>query len=175
MRQAAADGAARAHGAVADAAGDPAQEAAGRIIDAAVFDGRVGHDRADGDELRVFRDGRQLRDARDVDDEPRLGEAQVEHRPQRLPARQHLGVGPAAEQGNGLANRPRPRVLEGCRLHAAAFPRARSTASAMRRGVIGDTSSSTPRPFSASLTALVMAAGGAMAPPSPRPFCPKRV
>jgi len=54
-------------------------------------------------------------------------------------------------------------------------PRARAIASTMRRGVMGDTSSSAPRPFSASLTALVMAAGGAMAPPSPRPFWPKRV
>ena len=55
------------------------------------------------------------------------------------------------------------------------FVRARSIASTIRRGVIGETSSSAPKPFSASLMALVMAAGGAMAPPSPMPFWPKRV
>ena len=125
--------------------------------------------------FRVLRDGRQLGDARDVDEERRLGEAQVEHRPQRLAAGEDLGVGPAGEHGHGLGDRLRPRVVEGGRLHAAALARARSTASTMRRGVIGETSSSAPRPFSASLTALVMAAGGAMAPPSPRPFWPKRV
>ena len=48
-------------------------------------------------------------------------------------------------------------------------------AATMVPGVIGDTRSSAPSSFSASLIAFVMAAGGAMAPPSPKPFCPKRV
>jgi hypothetical protein len=48
-------------------------------------------------------------------------------------------------------------------------------AATIRSGVAGDTKISAPRPLRASLMALVMAAGGAMAPPSPRPFCPNRV
>src|SRR5262244_95890 len=45
----------------------------------------------------------------------------------------------------------------------------------MRCGVIGDTSNSAPSVRSASLTALAMAAGGAMAPPSPMPLTPNSV
>jgi len=45
----------------------------------------------------------------------------------------------------------------------------------MRCGVIGETSNSTPSGRSASLTALAMAAGGAMAPPSPIPLTPNSV
>jgi len=48
-------------------------------------------------------------------------------------------------------------------------------ASTIRRGVTGDTKSSAPSALSASLIALVIAAGGAMAPPSPRLFWPNRV
>ena len=176
MGEAAADGAARAHGAIGDAAGDPGEKAAGRIGDAAVLDGGMRDGGADGDRVRVLADGRQLGDARDVDQQRRLGEAQVEHRAQRLAAGQHLGTRRAGEHLQRFGHRRWPRVVEGYRLHAAAaFARARSIASTMRRGVIGETSSSAPRPASASLTALVMAAGGAMAPPSPMPFWPKRV
>ena len=42
----------------------------------------------------------------------------------------------------------------------------------MRRGVSGDSVISTPSGASASLTALAIAAGGAIAPPSPMPFWP---
>jgi hypothetical protein len=42
----------------------------------------------------------------------------------------------------------------------------------MRRGVIGETSSSAPNGRNASFTALAMAAGGAIAPPSPMPLTP---
>jgi len=45
----------------------------------------------------------------------------------------------------------------------------------MRCGVIGDTSNSAPSGRSASFTALAMAAGGAMAPPSPMPLTPNYV
>ena len=44
-----------------------------------------------------------------------------------------------------------------------------------RRGVTGVSFTSTPKSPSASLTALAMAAGGGMAPPSPSPFTPYSV
>ncbi len=93
MREAAADGAAVAHRAVGDAVRDLAQESAGRIGNAAVLDGRVGNCGADGDRVSVLANGGQLRDARDVDQQRRLSQAQIEHGPQRLTAGQHLGVG----------------------------------------------------------------------------------
>ena len=123
-------------------------------------------------------DGGQLGDARDVDEEGRLREAQVEHGAERLAAGEHLGAGRALERAQGLGDGGGADVVEGGGLHAAAASargRARAIASTMRRGVMGDTSSSAPRSVSASLMALAMAAGGAMAPPSPIPFWPKRV
>src|SRR5262249_34105427 len=51
----------------------------------------------------------------------------------------------------------------------------RAMAATMRCGVMGDINSSTPSGRSASLTALAMAAGGAMAPPSPIPLTPNSV
>ena len=85
---------------------------------------------------------RQLGDARDVDEQRRLGEAQVEHRAERLAAGQHLGTGRCRRASpRPRATVCRPRVVESDGLHAAsAFaagappPRIAST---MRRGVIG--------------------------------------
>ena len=128
------------------------------------------------DRVRVFADGRQLGDARDVDEQRRLRQAQVEHRAERLAAGQHLGRPVAGEQLAAPRRRPsaarsrRRRASCGCRLHSRA-----AIASTMRRGVIGDSVISTPRRRSASLTALAIAAGGAIAPPSPMPFWPNRV
>ena len=128
------------------------------------------------DRLGVLAHRGQLRDACDVDQQLRLGEAQVEHGAERLSAGQNLGTGRAREHLQRFGDGARPRVVESYRLHAAAaLARTRSIASTMRRGVTGETSSSAPTSFSASLTALVMAAGGAMAPPSPSPFWPNRV
>ena len=120
-------------------------------------------------------------DAGDVEDEVGLDEAQVEHGPERLAARDQLhGAGGLAEavEERGQAGRALPG--EGGGLHAACLARvesgwAASTASTIRWGVTGECSISTPSGPSASLTALAMAAGGAMAPPSPMPFWPKRV
>ena len=113
--------------------------------------------------------GAQLFDAADIDKKRRVRDAQVEHRAERLGARRR----PAAfgEELDGFRHVLRPRIVEGGRFH---WPALRS-ASTMRRGVSGDSVISTPSGASASLTALAIAAGGAMAPPSPMPFWPKRV
>ncbi len=126
----------------------------------------------------LFARGLQFGDAGDVDNHAGGGEAQVQHGAERLPARHDLGViAGTDEQGHGLRHRARAQHLEGGRFHAALLfaARAASTFSMMRRGVTGECSISTPSGRSASLMALVMAAGGAMAPPSPMPFTPKRV
>ena len=88
---------------------------------------------SDGDRSSSTRG--QLGDAGDVDQQPRLREAQIEHRPQRLAAGQHLGVGRRRRAG------ARPRrpivgraVVEGDGLHAAAFGRARARRSPRRCG-----------------------------------------
>jgi hypothetical protein len=52
---------------------------------------------------------------------------------------------------------------------------AAAIASTIRLGVTGLTQSSAPSGRSASLMALAIAAGGAIAPPSPMPLTPKRV
>src|SRR5688572_251134 len=94
--------------------------------------------------------------------------AQVEHRAERLGA-----CGRAAafrEEPQRFGDVGGPRVVEGGGFHLLA-----RIASTMRRGVSGDSVISTPSGASASFTAFAIAAGGAIAPPSPMPFWPKRV
>ena len=176
MREAAADRPPRAHRAIGDALRHLGEKAVRRVGDALVLDRRVRDAGAENDGAAVLLDTRELGDARHIDDEGRLHEAKIEHRPERLPTRQNLGVRISRKEPHRLGERARPFVVEGDRLHCARFAgRARPIASTMRRGVTGKSRSSQPRPLSASLMALVIAAGGAMAPPSPMPFCPKRV
>src|SRR5690606_25750219 len=108
-------------------------------------------------------------------DEPlRLREAQVEHRSERLAAGDHaphaFGVREALHRGSDVGC---ALVIEGRRLHACS--RAACRAASSRRGVTGVSVISTPSGASASLTAFTIAAGGAMAPPSPMPFWPNSV
>ena len=87
---------------------------------------------------------------------------------------------PAIGRACGSANRAaaacipsRDRQREGGGLHAA--PSAAMIAAITRSGLIGRASTRAPIPASASFTALAMAAGGPIAPPSPMPFCPNLV
>ena len=73
---------------------------------------------------------------------------------------------------DGRSDIRRAFVLEWSGLHAC--PRS-AIACRMRRGVIGETSNSAPSGRNASLIALAIAAGGAMAPPSPMPLTPNSV
>src|SRR5262249_6689367 len=128
--------------------------------------------------VRVLGDLGQLVNAGNVDEKRRLRQPQVEHRSERLAAREQLGLRRLGDQRQRLGQARRPDVVEAAGFHGAVLApvlRARATASAMRRGVTGEINSSAPSGASASLMALVMAAGGAIAPPSPKPFWPKRV
>src|SRR5207244_8142142 len=114
---------------------------------------------------------------RNVDQQARPREPQVQHRSERLPAGQELGPG-GPQRRQSLRNVAWPDIVEACRLHAmsvrAGAP-ARSIAASRRRGVSGVSVSSTPSGRNASLTALKTTAGGAMAPPSPMPLMPNSV
>ena len=181
MGEAPPDRAAVAHRPVGDAGGHAGHHAVGDIGDPAILDIRVGHAGADDERAAVPVDPPQLRHAGDVDDAVGLDQPEIEHRSERLAAGHDLGrpvrAGDHGERGGKVAG---PLHGEARRLHEAAVlseavGRAARTASTMRRGVIGEWRSSTPSGLSASLTALAIAAGGAMAPPSPMPLAPNRV
>ena len=78
----------------------------------------------------------------------------------------------SAQHGKRRLQIARTFIAERRRFHAAGLSASRAAriASTTRHGVIGDCINSTPSGRSASLTALAIAAGGAMAPPSPMPF-----
>ena len=122
MGEAAADGAARAHRAVGDAAGDARKKATGGVWDAAVLDGGVGDSGADGDGVPVLGDGGKLGNARDVDEDGGPRQAQVEHRPQGLAAGEDPRSRRAAQRVEGLGDGGGADVVEGGGLHAAAPP-----------------------------------------------------
>ena len=133
----------------------------------------VGDAGADRQRVGGFLDLRQLGDAGQIDQHIRLRQAKVEHGAERLAAGDEFdGQVAAFRQRNRSSGIRRALVLEPNRLH----DRARcAIACRMRRGVIGDTSNSAPSGRSASFTALAIAAGGAMAPPSPMPLTPNSV
>ena len=90
MRKASANGAAIAHRAIGDAAGNLAKQAARRVGNASVLDIGVGDAGAEVEVIWPVGDRRQFGYRRDVDQEVGLGKAQIQHRPQRLAARQGL-------------------------------------------------------------------------------------
>ena len=114
-----------------------------------------------------------------------LREAQIQHRPSDWPPATNLDEPSAVGEQRWLRRQAgRALVLESDGLHlerhravvAHSPARGRSEiASSNRRGVTGNSAISTPSWRSASLTALAIAAGGAIAPPSPMPFCPNSV
>src|SRR5678816_3922284 len=104
----------------------------------------------------------------------RLREPQVQHGSQRLAACHRFGqLFACSKQPAGLGNAARPRILERSCFHVRAL--AAAIAASKRRGLTGLSVISTPMSFSASLIALTIAAGGAIAPPSPIPFWPNSV
>src|SRR5204862_6811972 len=79
-----------------------------------------------------------------------------------------LGILPPAEQLDGVLDGLGDLVVERCGNHRFASSSARQT----RSGVAGIWMSVTPSAASASQTALITAAGEAIAPVSPTPFTP---
>src|SRR5262249_44332881 len=144
----------------------------------------VGDARADHDPVSFLFNLPKFLDAGDIHEEIGLDQAHVKHRPQRLTAGYNLdGTSVLGEQRQRCLDIQRTRVSEIDWLHLSsssnstgAFLRlAAAIASSTRRGVIGEWRISAPRGIKASLMALPIAAGGAMAPPSPSPFTPNSV
>ena len=125
---------------------------------AAVFDIGVGDAGADLKVVARIGHRGELGDRGDVDQQIRLGEAKVQHRAERLAARQDLGEAAAlAEQIGGVGERDGPLVVERDGLHGDATAGAKlfsrdsvsarfalASAARMRRGVIGISQISTP-------------------------------
>src|SRR5262249_3410672 len=116
----------------------------------------------------------------DDDEERRAREPQVQHRSQRLSACQNLGAFRVRQGSQCLRDVTGTHIVEARGLHALSIrgwvdASARSIASSSRRGVSGVSVSSTPSGRNASLTALKITAGGAIAPPSPMPLMPNSV
>jgi hypothetical protein len=120
----------------------------------------MGNAASDHDRVRGFLDLLEFGNRRDVDQQIRLYQAQVQHRPERLPAGQifHHGVLAATER-EGSGEVVRAFVIETYRFHCALRP-ACAMASRIRRGVIGEWSSSAPSRCNASFTPLTIAAAG---------------
>ena len=178
MGKASAHGAAIAHRAIGDATGHPAQDVRAHIRHAPIFHVRMGDEGAIDHVAGLLAHCAQGVDAGEVHDQIGRGEAQVEHGAEGLRAGHGLRpVAAGGEEGRGAGDVARTLQAEGRGLHAALLrlARAASTLSTMRRGVTGARSISLPSGRSASLMALAMAAGGAMAPPSPMPFTPNVV
>src|SRR3954449_4127659 len=181
MGDAAADCSAVADRPIGDAGRHLAQHLAPSELSPHVFDPGVGDAGADAPSLADIFDAREGVQARHVHQERGTREPQVQHGTERLTAGQELRAAPGpAQRGHCLVQVGRPYVLETRRLHAsptgnAAGAAARSIASNRRRGDSGVSVTSTPNGLSASLTALKMTAGGAIAPPSPMPLIPNSV
>ncbi len=175
MGQRSANGAARADGPVGNPPRDILHHAPGRIRNLAILEFGMANGRPDGHGTGRILYPTQGRRRSQPDHGGRAYQAQVQHRPQGLAAGHHLDVG-ARQLGQHLVDGLGGGIIEIDGLHATAseavFSSARIRASRIRSGVAGMRVSSTPRSFSASLIALTMAPGGAIAPPSPTPFMP---
>src|SRR6185369_15004564 len=127
-------------------------------------------ERADGDRAPTVRQLVEISAAVDVDERRGARQAEGQHGDEALATRQHLGlVTVSAERIDGLGRARWHHVFERRRLHAllAASMRPRTT-----DGPRGVRVTRTLKGASASSTALAMAAGGEMAPPSPTPLTP---
>src|SRR5262245_33655352 len=181
MGNAAADGAAVADRPIGNAGSHLAQHFAAGEPSAHVLDAGMGDAGADAKGGADVVHACQRFQARHVDEERGTRQPQVQHRTERLTAGQKLaaalGLGQRRER---LPDVARPQIVETRGLHAApgetgADDLARSSAASRRRGVSGVSLTSTPNGLSASLTALKITAGGAIAPPSPMPLIPNSV
>ena len=120
MDQTAADRPAIAHGAIGNSGSHRTQRAAGDIGDAAILDIGMRDATAEGDGLRRFLDTLELGDGREVDKQIGLDQPQVQHRTERLAARNkfHDGIVATAER-NCRREIGRTRIIESNRLHGA--------------------------------------------------------
>ncbi len=92
MRQAAADGAAVAHRAIGDGAGDMRQQPGGDIGYPSVLDLSVRHAGADGEHVVLDRRLAQLVEARDINDVLGLRQSKIEQGTERLSSRDDARV-----------------------------------------------------------------------------------
>ena len=170
--------AAIAHGPIGDIGGDALHRAARDIWRTAILDICVGDAGAQHEFVAPTLGLLEFGNRGDIDDHLRLHQPQIEHRPERLPAGDDLdGVVGLAQHGQRGLQIAGTFIAERRRFHAAGLSASRAAriASTTRYGVTGDCISSTPSGRSASLSALTIAAGGAMAPPSPMPLTPNWV
>src|SRR5262249_51185715 len=112
-----------------------------------------------------------------IDDDPRARQAHVQHRDEALSAGQHLRLVAVLRQDfGGALRRLGQHVVERDRLHVrsppALLPRAFSMRPSTADGPSGARVTRTSNGRSASSTALAIAAGGEIAPPSPMPLMP---
>src|SRR5581483_6083032 len=172
VRDAPADGAAVADGAVPDVADGVNEERAvarhkRRALRVALADERAEAELAG---RGILGDGGEAGDVVDVDDQLRPREPEVQERDEALAAREDLRVvSVRREEGERLCLRRRRAVLEARGLHVT--PRA----SARTRSGVNGSSYSSPTPSRASTMAFPIAAGAPMMPLSPQPFMPPTV
>src|SRR5260221_7493725 len=178
MAEGAADRAAVANRFVGDGAGNPLHGAGRYIGYSSLLDVAMGDAGPDDEFTATAFCLLQFGKSGYIDDQIRLDQPQVEHRAERLASGDDLGhavrIGHQGQRGIQIG---RAFIRERCRFHAADLSAARAAriASTTRCGEIGECKSSTRSGRSASLTALAIAAGGAMAPPSPMPLTPNIV
>src|SRR5262249_39243908 len=153
--------------------GDPSQRLGpeGRALPRPSPQSTLPHQPGDGWATARFPPALQIAAAVDVHERRRPREAEREHGNETLPAREDLGaVAMAAQRLDRVRGARGGHVLERRGLHGFAAPRIRS------RTTEGPSGVRVTRAFhgaSASSTALAMAAGGEIAPPSPMPLMPR--
>src|SRR3984885_358665 len=178
MAERASDGAAVANRPIGDRARNTLHRAARDIGYSSVLDVAMGDTGADHELIAMAFGSLQFGKSGYVDNQLRFDQPQVEHRAQRLTSGNNLGRSACSgHQGKRGVQIGGTFIGERCRFHAAdlSASRAARMASTIRRGEIGECRSSTRSGRNASFTALAMAAGGAMAPPSPMPLTPNIV
>ena len=117
MTERAADGAAVAGLPVSDLQQRLVHDRPARLDHVGEFEFALARHGADLEHIAGFADVGQSFHAIEVDDVVGLHEPEIQHRHQRLAARQQLGVLQAAEQLDGIVDRSRIVVAEGRWLH----------------------------------------------------------
>ena len=121
MAQRAAERAAIARLAVADLLDRLVHQRAALAHHIGEFEVALARHGADLERAVVLADVGQAIDAVEIDDMVRQHEAHVEHRHQRLPAGEQLGVLQPAEQADGVGDRARVVIGKGRRFHAGSY------------------------------------------------------
>ena len=131
VRERAADGTAVADLRVADLAGGVGEERGVLLHERVRLDRAMGREGADGEMVAAVVHVGQVVEPADVDDDRRVGEAELHHRQERVTARHQLRlVAVLGERGEGGVGRVGPDVVERNRDHLPP-PAASSTALTM--------------------------------------------